>query len=87
MAYVLVRHKVEDFAKWKPLYDGHATMRKKTALKDLYVFQDTNDPHNVFILFEAKDLAKAKEFTESADLRETMQKAGVIDRPDIWFLK
>jgi len=38
------------------------------------------------LLFEADDIQKAKEFAVSADLRETMQKAGVIDKPDIYFL-
>jgi hypothetical protein len=41
----------------------------------------------VFLLFEADDIQKAKEFAASPDLRETMQEAGVIDKPDIYFLK
>jgi hypothetical protein len=31
-------------------------------------------------------LNRARGFAESADLRETMQKVGVIDKPDIYFL-
>jgi len=31
-------------------------------------------------------LNRAKAFAESADLRETMQKLGVLDKPDIYFL-
>jgi hypothetical protein len=38
------------------------------------------------LLFEAKDIQKAKEFASSADLREAMQSAGVVDKPDIYFL-
>jgi hypothetical protein len=38
------------------------------------------------MLFEAKDIQKAKEFAGSADLREVMQNAGVVDKPDIYFL-
>jgi hypothetical protein len=30
--------------------------------------------------------AKAKEFASSADLREAMQNATVVDKPDIYFL-
>ncbi len=41
----------------------------------------------MIILFEAKDLGRAKKFAESADLREAMEKAGVIDKPDIYFLR
>ena len=25
MVYILVRHKVKDFDKWKPIFDEHAT--------------------------------------------------------------
>jgi len=31
-------------------------------------------------------LTEAQAFAESADLRETMQKLGVLERPDIYFL-
>jgi hypothetical protein len=44
------------------------------------------DPDDIFLLFEAVDVAKAKAFAASADLKETMQSAGVIGRPDIFFL-
>ena len=33
----------------------------------------------VVLLFEAEDLKRAQAFTESSDLREAMQKAGVVD--------
>ena len=39
-----------------------------------------------FLLIEADDLQKAKEFAGSVDLREKMQEAGVVDKPDIYFL-
>jgi hypothetical protein len=31
-------------------------------------------------------VGRAKAFAESADLHEAMQKLGVLDRPDIYFL-
>jgi hypothetical protein len=40
----------------------------------------------VILLFEAEDVQKAREFSNSSDLREAMQKAGVVDKPDIYFL-
>ena len=38
------------------------------------------------MLFEVDDLGRAREFVGSDDLREAMQRAGVVDRPDILFL-
>ena len=86
MPYLLVRHKVADFSRWKPAYDAHLSARQKAGLKEEHLLRNIDDPGEVIILFEAEDLQKAKEFGASSDLRATMQKAGVIDKPDIYFL-
>ena len=87
MPYVLVRHKVADFSTWKPYYDAHLPARQKAGLTEKHLLHDTDDSNNLVLLFEADDLQKAKEFAASADLHETMQKAGVVDKPDIYFLR
>jgi heme-degrading monooxygenase HmoA len=85
-SYMLVRHKVRDFTEWKRGYDAHLPKRIESGLTEKYLLQGANDPNEVIILFEARDLNRAKAFTESAELKETMQKVGVVDRPDIYFL-
>jgi hypothetical protein len=87
MPYLLVRHKVADFSKWQPAYDAHSPARQKAGLKEEHLLRNTDDPNEVILLFEAADLQKAKEFAASSDLRERMQEAGVIDKPDIYFLE
>ncbi len=84
--YVLVRHKVKDFSVWKRAFDAHLPKRIEAGLTERHLFRSASDANEVIILYEAKDLDRAREFTESADLRETMEKAGVIDKPDIYFL-
>jgi len=86
MTYVLVNHKVADFAKWKPLYDAHAGARQTAGLTEEHLLRGVDDPNQVVLLFAANDLKKAQAFAASSDLRETMQKAGVIGKPDIYFL-
>ena len=85
--YMLVRHKVRDFTEWKRGYDEHLPKRNESGLKEKYVLHNDQEPNEVVILFEAADLVRARDFAESADLRETMQQAGVIDKPDIYFLR
>jgi len=85
-SYVLVRHKVRDFSVWKPGYDAHLPSRVEAGLTEAHLFRGAHDSSEVVILFRAEDLDRAKAFTESADLRDTMQKLGVLDRPDIYFL-
>ena len=86
MTYFLVRHKVADFSKWKPVYDAHLGARQKAGLEEKHLLRNIEDLNEVIILFQAEDVEKAKEFASSADLRETMQRAGVADKPDIYFL-
>jgi hypothetical protein len=86
MAYMFVRHNVQDFGKWKQAYDAHQPVREAAGLKDLYVWHNVDNLNEISLLCEASDMAKAKEFAESAELKEKMTEAGVIDPPDIIFL-
>ncbi len=86
ITYMLVRHKVRDYSVWKRGYDAHLPKRIEAGLTEKHLFRSTNDTNEVIILFEAKDLGRAKAFSESPDFRETMEKAGVIDKPDVYFL-
>jgi hypothetical protein len=85
--HVLVRHKVTDFAKWKPVYDQHLPARQKAGLKEVHFLRNIQNPNEVILLFSTEDLEKAKAFAASDDLRQVMQRAGVSDKPDIYFLK
>jgi hypothetical protein len=84
--FVLVRHQVRDFAEWKLGYDAHLSERAEAGLTEKYLLQGADNPNQVVVLFEAQDINRAKAFAESADLRETMQRVGVVDKPDIYFL-
>jgi len=87
MMHMLIRHKVADFAKWKPVYDAHEPSRQNAGLKEEHLLRNADDPNEVILLFSTEDLDKAKAFTASDDLRQEMQKAGVSDKPDVYFLK
>ncbi len=86
MPYMLVRHKVRDYDKWKPIYEEHGATRKASGSKEARLFRNADNPNEMIILFEWDDLAKARKFAQSEDLIKTMQKAGVSDKPDIYFL-
>ena len=87
MIHVLIRHKVADFAKWKGVYDAHASARQSAGLKELHLLRNTKNPNEVILLFSAEDAEKARAFAASDDLRQAMQKAGVSDKPDVYFLE
>ena len=86
MAHMLIRHQVEDFRQWMPVFEDHRPARQEAGLKDLHLWQNADNPGEVLILLEASDLAKARDFAGSADLKDKMQAAGVKGAPDIVFL-
>ena len=87
MPYILVRHKVNDYDAWKSGFDDHSATRKAAGSKGGHLFRTADDPNNLVILMEWDSLDNAQAFASSDDLRETMQRVGVVDRPDIYFLE
>lgn len=73
MSYLLVRHKVQDYAKWKPIFDGHAATRKANGSKGGQLFRSADNPNEVVILLEWDDVKKARQFAQSADLRRRIE--------------
>jgi L-rhamnose mutarotase len=87
MPYLLIRHKVENYAKWKPVFDEHNDKRKAAGSKSYRIFHNEDDANNLVLLFEWDNLDNARQFAQSEELRKKMQEAGVIGQPDIYFLK
>lgn len=87
MAYLLVRHKVKDYSKWKTVFDEHAATRKSSGARGGRLFRNADNPNEVVILFEWDSIEKTKKFAQSEDLKKTMQRAGVIDKPDVYFME
>ncbi len=85
-SYMLVRHKVREFAEWKRVYDEHLPWRTEAGLAERYLLHGADDANQIVLFFQLEDLERAKAFAESDDLRETMKKAGVLGKPDIQFL-
>jgi heme-degrading monooxygenase HmoA len=71
------------------MYDEHAATRKAGGASGTAagrVFRSATNPNELVILLEWDDLEKARQFAQSEDLRQTMQRAGVVDQPDVYFL-
>ena len=83
----MVHHKVRDFTQWKPFFDRHESTRKAGGSKSAQVFQNIDDPTDIFVLVEWDSLGNAKKFAISDDLKKTMEQAGVIGNPHVHFLK
>jgi hypothetical protein len=87
MGTMIIRHKVKDYGKWRPVFDKHAGAQKAAGLSNPRVFRSADDKNELVVVFDTKDTKSAKDFAASPDVRETMAKAGVMDDPTIYFLE
>ena len=86
MAYVIVKHTVADYARWKALFDADDANRQAGGSNGGHLFRSADDPNEVVMLFEW-DLEQARQYSQSEALRAKMQEAGVLSPPDFYFLE
>ncbi len=84
--HLLVRHEVADFEKWKHHFYAHKNVRLQNGIMDLNILRNSSNKNDVALLFEVKDVDKAKTFTASKELQDLMKEAGVISKPELYFL-
>ena len=86
MPHLLIRHRVDDFDAWKPRFDEQGWARRSFGASGCRVYVNAADPHEVLILFDWDDHARARLFVQSDDMREALVRSTHIDPSDVWFL-
>src|SRR5689334_10363545 len=61
---LLVMHKVANYAKWKPLYEGHDTARLAAGLHNYVIGRGIQDSNMVLVALKADDATKAMAFSK-----------------------
>lgn len=87
MPFLFIRHRVADFQRWKRVFDGDADVQRAAGFQVRHILRDVDDPDLVSVWFEVDDLAKARAFTQAESARDHAQDAGVIGRPEGWWLE
>ena len=88
MGMMIVRHKVRDYGQWRPVFDRHIGMQRAAGLTNPRVYHSADsNKSEIVVVFDTEDTKKAKDFAMSADLKEAMKQAGVLDNPTIYFLE
>ena len=85
-AAVVVRYPVEDFDRWKKVFDGNESGRVDGGIIGHHINRAEDDPNNLAIYLGVADLDKAKAFTGSDELRERMKDAGVAGPPEFTWM-
>ncbi len=75
----LVHHRVEDFDKWRDVYDSDEvrTVQLAGGVSQHHVWRSTEDTQLVVVVHRFDTEADARRFFESGELRDAMEEAGV----------
>jgi hypothetical protein len=82
----VITHKVKNFDKWKAAYLSHDSVRKAYGLTDAGLGRGSQDSNMVTVTELVSDVKKAKEFSMLPNLKEAMQKGGVVGAPTFDFI-
>jgi hypothetical protein len=77
MPYLLERHQVRDYARWREVFDADAEGRKDAGCRAARIFQNADDAQEVVVPFEWDSLERARRRIESATLEREFEEAGV----------
>jgi hypothetical protein len=80
-----VHYKVRDYAAWRTDYNANEKSRLLAGITNGRVFRNADDQNDLVVLQDAADVAKARTWFGSDDLKAAMQKSGVIGSPSIRF--
>lgn len=83
---MIVKHKVADYAKWKPGYDAHDSARLANGLHSYVIARGTEDSNIVMVAMSMDDVEKAKSMAADPALKDIMKKAGVVGPPEIDYI-
>ncbi len=83
---LIIKQKVANFAKWKPVYEAHDSTRLAYGLHNYIVSRGIKDSNMVMVVLKMDDSTKAKQFTALPDLKAAMQRGGVIGAPSFLYI-
>jgi hypothetical protein len=79
MYHLLCRNRVEDYSRWRRVFDSHASAHRAGGLELTDLRQDMTDPNAVVFLFTVRNLERARAFITDPAAAEAGRAAGVLD--------
>jgi hypothetical protein len=84
MPCILLQIAIEDYAKWRPAFDRHKSMRQDQAgVTSERIYRNADDQKEVLVWLETADTNKTKEVSQSDEVKAFMKEAGVVGPPKV----
>lgn len=84
---LVARHEVKDYRAWRRIYDQFEKTRVQQGIIGHAVNQVLGNPKQVVVYHQARDLNTLRAFGDSAELKQAMERGGVVGAPDIHFVR
>lgn len=81
MYVMAVNHDVEDYDRWKAEFDAFPKAEMGALFHRLN--RNTENPNNLTVVHGFESAEAARAFVDRAELKEAMQRAGVVGMPRI----
>ena len=85
MTTMFIRHAVADYKAWRKIYDDFASVQKAKGVTAQAVYQDADNLNEITVTHDFATVEAARAFVNCEELKSTMQNAGVVGAPTIWF--
>ena len=86
-AAAIITHEIADWATWKRHFDGHEGARKAAGFLGHHINRALENPNLISTYLAVSDIASAKAFAASPDVRSVMAAAGVTSAPTVVWVK
>lgn len=86
MVTTILTHEVKDYSDWKKGFDMDEANRSAMGVKISGVYRSADHPNTVTIISEVPSVEAIKGFLANPELMATMEKAGVIGKPEVKIL-
>lgn len=88
MVYLLLRHTIEDYGRWKEGFDIHLAARQAGgATNEAYVMRNVENAQEITVLLGWHDWVSVRAFTNSVSLQTALKQMGVIGVSEIHVLQ
>lgn len=88
MIYLLMWHRVVDYARWKEAFDTHLAARQAGgATHETLILRNVDEPTEVIVLLSWRDLAQARLFIQSVSWQMMKHQMGDEESLEVCFLE
>lgn len=86
MAWIHLHHRVQDYNKWKEVYDKTAEYKRHQGWKRYRLYQVAGNRNDVIVMEQFATLEQAQAYANSDYLRQAMDQGGVVAPVEVLFV-